>query len=58
MAISTRIYQDRVVVFSVLDFGYEPGIRTLQYWERLKARLKTRFNQLDVLITIQELLAV
>jgi hypothetical protein len=53
-----QVFQDRVVVFSVMDFRIETEFERLRYLERLKSRLKKRFNQLDVLITVQELTAV
>jgi hypothetical protein len=51
-------FQDRVVVFTVMDFRGENQFSTLQYLERLKKRLKRKFDQLELLITIQEMLAV
>jgi hypothetical protein len=54
----TEVYQDRVVVFSRLDFREETQLECLRYLQRLKARLKRKFDQLDVLITLAELLAV
>jgi len=53
-----QVYQDRVVVFGVMDFRALPSERGLRYLERLKARLKRQFAQLDILITVQELLAI
>lgn len=54
----TNVYQDRVVVFSVMDFRAESQLESLRYLERLKGRLKKKFDQLEVLITVAELLAV
>ena len=54
----TDIYHDRVVVFSVMDFRGGTQLECLRYLERLKARLKKRFDQLEVLITVAELLAI
>jgi hypothetical protein len=54
----TDIYHDRVVVFSVMDFLGETQLECLRYLERLKGRLKRKFDQLDVLITVSELLAI
>ena len=54
----TQVYQDRVVVFTVMDFGKETQFETIRYLERLKGRLKKRFDQLEILITVQELLAI
>ncbi len=54
----TDIYHDRVVVFSVMDFREERQLECLRYLERLKGRLKKKFEQLEVLITVTELLAI
>jgi hypothetical protein len=51
-------YHDRVVIFSVMDFREETPIESLRYLERLKNRLKKKFDQLEILITIAELLAI
>ena len=51
-------YQDRVVVFTVMDFQARTQFETIRYLERLKGRLKKTFNQLEILITVQELLAI
>lgn len=53
-----RVFQDRVVVFSVLDHRTELELETLRYLQRLKMRLKRKFDQLEMLITVQELLAI
>lgn len=53
-----RVYQDRVVVFGVMDFRAIPSAQVVRYPERLKLRLKRRFAQLEILITVQELLAI
>jgi hypothetical protein len=45
-------------VFGVMDFTGIPEIQLLRYLERLKTRLKKRFEQLEVLITVQTLLAI
>src|SRR5262249_24842293 len=42
---STEIFQDRVVIFSVMSFREGSQLRSLQYLERLKNRLKRRFDQ-------------
>ena len=52
------VYYDRVVVFTVMDFRPETQLQGLRYLERLKGRLKKKFDQLEVLITLTELLAV
>jgi hypothetical protein len=54
----TDIYHDRVVVFSVMDFRNGTQFECLRYLEKLKGRLKKKFDQLEVLITVAELLAV
>ena len=54
----TEIYHDRVVVFSVMDFREEKQLECLRYLERLKGRLKKKLDQLEVLITVTELLAI
>jgi hypothetical protein len=54
----TDIYHDRVVVFSVMDFREETQLECLHYLERLKGRLKKKFDQLEILITVTELLAI
>ena len=54
----TEVYQDRVVVFSVMDYREETQLECLRYLERLKGRLKRKFDQLEILITVAELLAI
>jgi hypothetical protein len=54
----TEVFQDRVVVFSVMDFGAQTEFERIRYLERLKARLKKKFEQLEILITVQELVAI
>ncbi len=54
----SRVYQDRVVVFSVIDFQTPTEFELLRYLERLQSRLKKKFAQLEILITVQELLAI
>jgi hypothetical protein len=54
----TDVYHDRVVIFSVMDFRNETQLQALRYFEKLKARLKKRFDQLEILITVAELLAI
>ncbi len=53
-----EVYHDRVVVFSVMDFREEAQLECLRYLERLKGRLKKKFDQLEILITVPELLAI
>jgi hypothetical protein len=52
------VYQDRVIVFSVMDFREDSEAACLAYLNRLKGRLKKTFNQLEVLITVADLLAI
>jgi hypothetical protein len=54
----TALFQDRVVVFSTLDFNAQTEFERIRYLERLKTRLKKKFEQLDILITVQELVAI
>jgi len=54
----TDIYTDRVVVFSVMDFREETQLECLRYLGRLKGRLKKKFDQLEILVTVAELLAI
>lgn len=51
-------YHDRVVVFSVMDFRETSQLECLRYLARLKGRLKKKFDQLEILITVAELLAI
>lgn len=51
------VYQDQVVVLTVMDFQART-FEAIRYLEQLKRRLKKSFAQLDVLITLQELLAI
>jgi hypothetical protein len=51
------VFQDRVVVHTVLDFGSKE-FETLRYLQSLKKRLKKGFGQLEILITVQELMAI
>ena len=51
-------YHDRVVVFSVMDFREETPMECLRYLEKLKRRLKKKFDQLEILITVAEMLAI
>ena len=54
----TQVFQDRVVVFTAIDFRSKTDFELVRYLERLKGRLKRKFDQLDVLITMQELFAI
>ena len=53
-----RVYQDRVVVFTVMDFFTKTEFDVFRYLERLKTRLKKNFDQLEILITVQDLWAI
>jgi hypothetical protein len=53
-----RVFVDQVVVFTVMDFREQTQLESLRYLGRLKARLKKKFNQLEILITVQDLLAI
>ena len=52
------VYHDRVVVFGVMDFREETQLECLRYLEKLKARLKKKFDQLEIRIAVAELLAI
>lgn len=52
------VYHDRVVVFSVMDFREETQLECLRYLEKLKGRLKKKFDQLEIMIAVTELLAI
>jgi hypothetical protein len=52
------VYSDNVVVFSTMDFRAWTQLECLRYLQRLKTRLKKEFDQLEVLITLAEMLAV
>jgi hypothetical protein len=54
----TEVYHDRVVVFSVMDLGAGTQLECLRYLGRLKGRLKKKFDQLEILITVAEMLAI
>ncbi|MEX0716749.1 MAG: hypothetical protein WD066_09185 [Planctomycetaceae bacterium] len=53
-----EVYRDLVVVFSVMDFSGGTQFESLKYLERLKRRLKKKFDQLEILITVTEMLAI
>ena|SRR5437867_9521815 len=55
---SGEVYHDRVVVFSVMDFTGASQLECLRYLEKLKRRLKKQLEQLEILSTVAELLAV
>lgn len=53
-----QTFHDRVVVFTVMDFRAKSQLESLRYLEKLKERLKKKFDQLEILITVTELLAI
>jgi hypothetical protein len=52
------VFEERVVVFTMMDFREQDEHELFQYLERLKNRLKKKFDQLEILITVQELFAI
>ena len=52
------VFEERVVVFTMMDFRDQPEAALLKYLDRLKERLMKKFDQLEILITVQELLAI
>jgi hypothetical protein len=52
------IYHDPVVVFTAMDFSDWTQLQCLRYLARLKTQLMRRFDQLEILITVTELLAI
>jgi hypothetical protein len=53
-----KVFQDRVVIFTALDFSAQDNAELVEYLEGLKKRLKRKFAQKEILITIHELLAI
>ncbi len=53
-----EVYHDRAVVFSVLDFRDETKAQCLRYLTRLKNRIKKKFDQHEILITVTDLQAI
>src|SRR5262245_39500343 len=49
-----EVFQDRVVVFTDLDFRTDTQFQSLRYLERLKTRLKRKFERLEILITVRD----
>lgn len=41
-----------------MDFREETQLDCLRYLERLKGKLKKKFDQLEILITVADLLAI
>jgi hypothetical protein len=54
----TDVYSDNIVVISAMDFGSRTQLECLRYLQRLKGRLKKEFDQLEILITVNEMLAI
>jgi len=52
------VFEERVVVFTMMDFQDHAESDLLKYLDRLKQRLKKKFDQLEILITVQELTAI
>jgi len=52
------VFEERVVVFTMMDFRDQPEAELLKYLDRLKKRLMKTFDQLEILITVQEMTAV
>jgi hypothetical protein len=53
-----RVFEDRVIVFTVMDFRSETELEVIRYLQRLKTRLLRKFAQLEILITVQQLMAI
>ena len=53
-----EVYQDRVIVLSVMDFRDEEQTQSFAYLMKLEKRLMTSFGQLEILITVADLLAI
>ena len=55
----SETYQDRVIVFSIMDFREENEAACQAYLSRMKDRLKKKkFDQLEILITVADLWAI
>jgi hypothetical protein len=54
----TEIYYDEVIVFSAMDLSETTQLECLRYLQRLKERLKKKFDQLEILITVTDMLAI
>jgi hypothetical protein len=53
----TSVFQDRVVVHTALDFNSKE-FELFRYLQNLKKRLKRSFDQLEILLTVQDLTAI
>ena len=53
-----EVFQDGVGVFSVMDFRTDSQLQSLRNLERLKTRLKRKIEQLEIVIAVQEVLAI
>jgi hypothetical protein len=54
----SQVFRDRVVLFTAMDFQTRTDFEIIQYLERLKRRLKKKFAQMEILITLQDLMAI
>ena len=52
------VYEERVVIFTLMDFRDQTESDLLKYLNRLKKRMMKKFDQLEILITVHEMLAV
>ncbi len=52
------VYEERVVVLTMMDFRDQTEFDLFRYLERLKNRLKKKFDQREILITVQEMWSV
>lgn len=53
-----QVFRDLVMVFTVMESRATTQFEVIRYLERLKSRLKKTFDQKDVLITLQDLMAI
>src|SRR5215208_2813889 len=54
----TEVFQDDVMIFSVMSFRDKSEALILSYLNGLKGRLKKKFEQLEILITVADMLAI
>ena len=55
---ATLAFQDRIMVFTVMDFRTDTQFLSLRHLERLKTLLRRKCEQLEILVIVQELLAI
>jgi hypothetical protein len=48
-----RVYQDFIITYTVIDFS--PSEETTQFFVEYKEILKSRFEQKEILITVQDI---